>query len=47
LNSYIQGAENEGDQELVEFFDSVLENNHRAAKRAKEILVPRLQGEQE
>jgi hypothetical protein len=47
LNSYIQDAENEGDQELVEFFDSVLENNCRAAQRAKEILVPRLQGEQE
>jgi hypothetical protein len=47
LNSYIQDAENEGDQELVEFFDSVLKNNRRAVQRAKEIPVPRLQGEQE
>ena len=38
---------NEGDQELVEFSDRVLENNHRVAQRAKEILVPTLQGEQE
>ena len=47
LKTYIQDAEAEGDQELVEFSDRVLENNHRVAQRAKEILVPRLQGEQE
>ena len=47
LKSYIQDAQDEGDQELVEFFDGVLENNQRAAQRAKEMLVPRLQGEQE
>jgi hypothetical protein len=47
LKSYIQDAEAEGDQELVEFFGGILENNLRAAQRAKEMLVPRLQGEQE
>jgi hypothetical protein len=31
----------------VEFFDAVIENNQRAAQRAKEMLVPRLQSEQE
>jgi hypothetical protein len=43
----IQDAQQEGDQELVEFFDGVLENNLRANQRAKEMLVPRLQSEQE
>ena len=47
LKTYIQDAEQEGDQELVEFFNGILENNLRAAQRAKEMLVPRLQGEQE
>ncbi len=47
LKTYIQDAEQEGDQELVDFFDGVLENNLRAAQRAKEMLVSRLQSEQE
>jgi hypothetical protein len=47
LKTYIQDAEQEGDQELVDFFSAVLENNLTAAQRAKEMLVPRLQSEQE
>ena len=47
LKTFIQDAEEEGDQELVEFFDGVLENNLKAAQRAKEMLVPRVQQEQE
>jgi hypothetical protein len=47
VKTYIQDAEQEGDQELVEFFNEILENNMRAAQRAKEMLVPRFQGEQE
>ena len=47
LKSYVQDAEQEGDQELVEFFSAVLENNLKAAQRAKEMLVPRFQNEQE
>ena len=47
LKTYINDAEQEGDQELVDFFDGILENNLRAAQRAKEMLVPRLQNEQE
>ena len=47
LKTFIEDAEQEGDQELVEFFDGVLENNLRAAQRAKEMLVPRFQSEQE
>ncbi|MDQ3911898.1 MAG: hypothetical protein M3305_09050 [Actinomycetota bacterium] len=47
LKTYVQDAEQEGDQELVEFFNGILENNLKASQRAKEMLVPRLQGEQE
>jgi hypothetical protein len=47
LKTYIQDAEAEGDQELVEFFSGVLENNLEAAQRAKEMLVPRFQSEHE
>jgi hypothetical protein len=41
LKTYIQDAQSEGDQELVDFFSSVLENNLEAAQKAKEMLVPR------
>jgi hypothetical protein len=47
LRTYIQDAEAEGDEELVDFFSAILENNLTAAQRAKEMLVPRLQTEQE
>ena len=47
LRTYIQDAQAEGDQELVDFFNAVLENNLTAAQRAKEMLIPRLQNEQE
>ena len=47
LKTYIQDAEQEGDQELVDFFGGILENNLKAAQSAKEMLVSRLQNEQE
>ena len=47
LKTYIQDAEADGDQELVDFFSGVLENNLEAAQGAKEMLVPRFQREQE
>jgi hypothetical protein len=47
LKTYIQDAEQEGDQELVDFFGGILENNLKAAQSAKEMLVARLQNEQE
>jgi hypothetical protein len=47
LKTYIQDAQADGDQELVEFFNAVLENNLEAAQRAKEMLVPRFRSEQE
>jgi hypothetical protein len=43
LKTYIQDAEQDGDQELVEFFNGILENNLRASQQAKEMLVARLQ----
>jgi hypothetical protein len=47
LKTYIQDAEQEGGQELVDFFSSALENNLEASQRAKELLVQRLEREQE
>ena len=47
LKTYVQDAEQQGDQEIVNFFNEILENNLRASQRAKEMLVPRLQQEQE
>ena len=47
LETDMQDAEQEGDQELVEFFNGILQNNLSAALRAKEMLVPRFQSEQE
>ena len=47
LKTYIQDAEQEGDQELADFFGGILENNLKAAQSAKEMLVSRLQNEQE
>ena len=47
LKTYIQDAEQEGDQELADFFGGILENNLKAAQSAKEMLVARIQNEQE
>ncbi len=47
VKTYIQDAEQEGDQELVDFFSSVFDNNLEASQRAKELLVQRLEREQE
>ncbi len=47
LKTYIQDAEQEGDQELIDFFSTALENNLEASQRAKELLVQRLEREQE
>jgi hypothetical protein len=47
LKTYVQDAEEEGDQELVDFFSTALENNLEASQRAKELLARRLEREQE
>jgi hypothetical protein len=43
----LQDAEEEGDQELVDFFSAALENNLEASQRAKELLAARLERERE
>jgi hypothetical protein len=47
LKTYVQVAEEEGDQELVGFFSTSLKNNPEASQRAKELLTQRLEREQE
>ena len=47
LKSYIQDAEDEDDQELIDFFSAVFDNNLEASQRAKELLTQRLEREQE
>ncbi len=47
FKSYINDAEEDGDQEVVELFDAILENNLRASQQLKELLVSRLESEQE
>ena len=43
LKTYIQDAQQDGDQELAQFFNGILENNTKAAQQAKEMLVARIQ----
>jgi hypothetical protein len=47
LKTYIQDAEQEGDQELIDFFSTVFDNNLETSQQAKEMLVNRLEREQE
>jgi hypothetical protein len=47
FKSYIEDANEDNDQELVELFDGILENNLRASQQLKEMLVSRLESEQE
>ncbi len=42
LKTYVQDAEQDGDQELVDFFNGILENNLKASQSAKEMLAARL-----
>jgi hypothetical protein len=44
LKSYVEDAEQQGDQELVEFFNGVLENNLEANQRAKDACAPTAAG---
>lgn len=45
LSSYIEDAQNEGDQELVDFFTQVQQHNIEGAEQAKHLLATRLQKE--
>jgi hypothetical protein len=46
FKTYAQDAHVEGDQELANFFEMVIENNLKASQQAKEMLVARLQQEE-
>lgn len=45
LETYIQDAENEGDNELAEWFRKIQENNRKAGEQGKQMLAQRLQQE--
>ena len=45
--TYIEDAEEAADQELVDFFEEVQEENRNRAERAKELLAKRLTEEAE
>lgn len=47
LSTYIDDANSENDDELVSFFEEVRSHNEEGARRAKQMLVERLQGETE
>jgi len=45
MTQYAQDAEQQGDQELVDYFKEVIEGTQRGAERGKELLAQRLQQE--
>ena len=45
LETYIQDAQREGDQELVDWFRKMQENSRRAGDQGKQMLAHRLQHE--
>jgi hypothetical protein len=47
LSSYTDDAQGENDEELESFFEQIKSNNEEAARRAKQMLVERLQRESE
>ena len=47
MSTYIDDAQGENDDELASFFGGVKSNNEEAARRAKQMLVARLQQENE
>ena len=45
MEEYRQDAEREGDQELVDYFQQVIEGTNRGAERGKQLLAQRLHQE--
>lgn len=45
MSEYAQDAEREGDQELVDYFNEVMEGTKNGADRGKKLLAERLQRE--
>lgn len=46
VQSYVEDAQRDGDQEAVSFFQSIVENNQKAVQKAKQMLGQRLQNEE-
>ena len=46
VQSYVEDAQRDGDQEAVSFFQSIVENNQKAVQKAKQMLAQRLQNEE-
>jgi hypothetical protein len=46
MASYKQDAESEGDQELADYFQQVIDGTSRGAERGKQLLARRLQQEE-
>ncbi|WP_245579716.1 hypothetical protein [Brevibacterium album] len=44
LETYIQDAEKQGDQELADWFRRIQDNNRTAGEQGKKMLAARLQG---
>ena len=45
MHEYAQDAEQQGDQELVDYFNEVAEGTKRGGERGKQLLAQRLQSE--
>ena len=45
VQSYVEDAQRDGDQEVASFFQAIVENNQKAVQQAKQMLVQRLQNE--
>ncbi len=45
MSEYAQDAEQQGDQELVDYFNEVAEGTKRGGERGKQLLAQRLQNE--
>lgn len=46
VQSYVEDAQRDGDQEAVSFFQEIVENNQKAVQQAKQMLAQRLQNEE-
>ncbi len=47
LSTYVDDARGEDDEELASFFEQLQSNNQEGARRAKQMLAGRLEGETE
>lgn len=46
VQSYVEDAQRDGDQEAASFFQEIVDNNQKAVQKAKQMLAQRLQNEE-